>query len=203
VTSRHLVHIVVIVTLGLACGACGGDDDGGGGDTPEALTGTFTLDQTSILGAFHITGDVDLFYHGVDDPDGGNGDYSDYTQWTMSGTATMGTTSFTDPDGHQCTLSDQAAQAIPAGVVFRVLKEDPPKARWLNLQMSWGYDCEGDSLGVIVNYQTRKGTMCAELADVTVGDLSSPSGTFTMDCMQALQPAIGTVVGAWTLAAAP
>jgi hypothetical protein len=203
VNSRHLVLFVLTLTLGLASGACGGDGGGGGGDTPERLAGTFVLDETNLLGAFHVTGSVTLAYNGPDDPDGGNGDYVDYTQWTMTGTATMTTANFTDPDGKQCVLADPAQQAIPAGVVFRVLKEDPPKARWLNLQMIWGYDCEGTDLGVIVNYQTRRGTMCAELADVVVDDLAAPSGTFTMDCLQAMQPAIGTVVGTWTLAAAP
>jgi len=168
---------------------------------PEGPQGTFDLVQTSTLGTFQIHGQVELFYNGQDDPDGGNGDYLDYVQWTMRGSAFMQTPSFINPDdGTPCVLTGPGEQPIPAGVVFRVLKEDPLKARWLNFQLIWPYECEGgDSIPVVVNYQTRQGTMCAQFADVEITDLQAPSGSFTMDCMQALQPAIGTVQGTWTL----
>jgi len=168
---------------------------------PEGPAGTFDLVQTSTLGTFEIHGQVELFYNGQDDPDGGNGDYLDYVQWTMRGSAFMQTPSFAHPDdGKPCVLSGPGEQPLPAGVVFRVLKEDPLKARWLNFQLIWEYTCEGGEIvGVVVNYQTRQGAMCAQFADVEIDDLHSPSGSFTMDCMQALQPAIGTIQGTWTL----
>jgi hypothetical protein len=168
---------------------------------PEGPQGTFDLVQTSTLGTFNIHGQVELFYNGQDDPDGGNGDYLDYVQWTMRGSAFMQTPSLVNPDdGKPCVLSGPGEQPIPAGVVFRVLKEDPLKARWLNFQLIWEYECEGEEIvGVVVPFQTRKGAMCAQLAEAVISDLAAPSGSFTMDCMQALQPAIGTIQGTWTL----
>lgn len=165
---------------------------------PDDKQGNLTFVQTNTWGTFAYEGDAEIFYNGPDDPDGGDGDYIDYTQWTVTGEITNKTTFATNENGSPCTLSTAAVQAIPAGVVFRVWKSDPPTADFSGLQLIWNYTCEDNhDIGGLLYFETRTGAYCAALAHAPIDDLVSPAGTFTMSCMATLQPEIGTITGTW------
>ncbi len=165
----------------------------------DGKKGNLTFEQSNLWGSFSYEGDAELFCDGPDSPDGGNGDYIDYTQWTVQGTLTNKTTFATNENGSPCTLVTGATQPINAGVTFRVWKTDPPTAQFLSLNILWSYECEdGNDIGGLLMYNTRTGGYCAQLATVPVDDLDSPAGSYTMDCMNALQPEIGVITGSWS-----
>ena len=163
---------------------------------PTGKHGNLTFVQNNAYGTFNLEGNAKL----LNDPFGGNGDYPDYTEWTVAGTVTMKTPSVI-VSGTTCMLQS-AEQVIPEGVVFRVWKKDPPTAWFFGLQMTWGYQCVGGGMVHITTmFNTRTGEVggvpCGQVVEVPVDDVTSPAGSFTMDCLAAWQPTIGTVTGTW------
>ena len=150
--------------------------------------GNLTFVVTTQHGTFNLEGNARIYYNGVDDPDDGDGDHPEFTGYTVAGTVTMKTTSFLRSDKKRCVLQGAAEHALdapPLGSYFRAWKTDPPTAWFWFSAPIWEYQCEGDGMeSIYLGFVSHTGTGagCDTIAFVPIDDLTSPAGSFTMNC---------------------
>ena len=147
---------------------------------PQSLSGTFSIDSTSVLGyTVRVEADATLTLYD---------DGPDETNYTLSGASAMKTKSLSYGEA-TCTLNGDGVQAIPkAPTLFKVRKEPQLAVRWTYLSDTWNFSCTESgvppySMGIVIHFATATGLGCGTPFDVPIDDANSPAGTFTQTCL--------------------
>jgi hypothetical protein len=110
---------------------------------PGYFTGKFTATATHAKlsnKSFEVKGILTkTYYADIDKPHKGNGDYNDFTQWSMAGTVTMQTTQFTE--GDTCRLKDSAKKDMDGKKWVIGLDKKGKNLGWRG-DMVWMYTCK-------------------------------------------------------------